>query len=175
MAGDPTITEKDALDYALNAKNAETNNKGFSAYQIVYGANPKLPGITNSTPASLEIEYTNNDIKKHLMRTNLAILAFIEADNNERLKRALSSRINSYNDEFFELGDLVSFKEEDKSKWAGPGKVIGVDGKVLILKYGNNTCQVQKSKAVKQGREYLRKNDDQSFRNTWYFENLSNY
>ena len=101
MEEDPTMTEKDALDYALNAKNTETNNKGFSAFQIVYGANPKVPGITNSSPASLESSYTNNDIKKHIIRTNLARLVFIEADNDERTKRALSSRINSYNEEFF--------------------------------------------------------------------------
>ena len=154
IEGDPNISENEALDYALNAKNTEPNNKGHSSFQIVYGANPKVPGIINSTPASLEVEFTYSDIKKHLMRLNLARLAFLQADNDERLKRAISSRINSYNEEFFEIGDLVSFKEEDKNKWMGPGKVIGVDGKVLIIKYGNNSRRIHKSIAIKRGKEF---------------------
>ena len=88
------------------------------------------------------------------MRTNLTRLAFIQADNDDRLKRALASRINAHDGEFFQNGDLISFKEEDENKWAGPAKVIGIDGKVLIVKYGNNTRRVHKSKAVKQGKEF---------------------
>ena len=114
--GDQSLTESEALNYALNAKNSETTNKGYSAFQIVYGLNPRVPGIMNSTPASLETEFSNNDIKKHLMRVHLSRIAFQNADNNERIKRALSSRINAYNNEFFENGDLISLKEEDKNK-----------------------------------------------------------
>ena len=147
------LTESEALDYALNAKNAETNNKGFSAFQIVYGTNPKVPGISNSTPASLNNEFVSIDIKAHLMRTSLARLTFLQADTDERLKRALNSRINAYSNEFYEARDLISFKEENKNKWSGPGKVIGTDGKVLTVRYGNNTRRVHVSKAVKLGRE----------------------
>ena len=63
MEGDNSLSENEALDYALNANNCETNNKGFSAYQIVYGSNPIVPGIINSTPASLETDFTNDDLK----------------------------------------------------------------------------------------------------------------
>ena len=45
-AGDDTLKDQEALEYALMAKNIETNNKGFSSYQIVYGYNPKIPGIS---------------------------------------------------------------------------------------------------------------------------------
>ena len=55
---------------------------------------------------------------------------------------------------FFESGDYVSFKEEGKQKWPGPAKVIAVDGKVLIIKYGSNTRRVHKTKAVKTGNEF---------------------
>ena len=70
MEGDKSLKECDALNFALNAKNMETNNKGFSAMQIVYGFNPTLPGLINSTPASLDDSYINDDIKKHMMRIN---------------------------------------------------------------------------------------------------------
>ena len=39
----------------------------------------------------------------------MARLSFIEADTDERLKRALNARINVGNHEFFEMGDLVLF------------------------------------------------------------------
>ena len=136
MDGDPNIKIGDALEYGLNAKNSETNNKGYSAMQIVYGVNPNVPVISNSTPASLETDFVNDDIKKHIMRTNMARMAFLEADNDDRLKRALSSRISSNNDEFFEPGDMISFKEENRTKWAGPAKIVAVDGSF--------TCQVWK-------------------------------
>ena len=52
-AGDDRIKDQEALEYSLMAKNMETNHKGFSSYQIVYGSNPKVPGIVNENPASL--------------------------------------------------------------------------------------------------------------------------
>ena len=94
--GDPSITDREALDYALLAKNIETNNKGFSSMQIVYGNNPSLPGITNGTPASFETEFLNDDIKKHIVRTNLARISFLQADADNRLKRVIKSRINTH-------------------------------------------------------------------------------
>ena len=53
MADDRLIKPADALNHALFAKNVEPNVKGFSSFQIVYGTNPSIPGVTNSTPASL--------------------------------------------------------------------------------------------------------------------------
>ena len=67
MESDPTLNECDALNFALNAKNMETNNRGFSAMQVVYGFNPKLPGLIEGTAASLNDEYLNGDVKIHIM------------------------------------------------------------------------------------------------------------
>ena len=110
MEGDPSLKESEALDCALNVKNMETNNKGFSAMQIVYGFNPTLPGLINSTPPGLDSDFTNKDIKNHMMRVHMARTAFREADNNERLKRSLKSRVNSGNYECFNMGNMVIFK-----------------------------------------------------------------
>ena len=68
MASDPTLTEQNALDYALHARNMETNNKGYSPFQIVYGENPKIPGIMTATPSSLSNDYTSEDIKNQILR-----------------------------------------------------------------------------------------------------------
>ena len=49
---------------------------------------------------------------------------------------------------------MVSFKEDGVIKWNGPAKVIGIDGKTLHLKYGNNVRRVHQSKVVKEGFEF---------------------
>ena len=151
--GDPSLSNQQALDYALHAKNMETNNKGFSAYQIVFGCNPTIPGIINSTPASLEDNFISKDIKKHISNLHLARDAFRKADNSERVKRMLKSRIHPSNNQILQPGDIVSFKEINKNKWSGPGKILGVDGKVAHIKYGNMLRRVHASKIIKHGEE----------------------
>ena len=121
------------------AKNIETNNKGFSSYQIVYGSNPKIPGISTSTPASLSNVFNSEQVRKHLDRVNIARESFRTADVDEKVKRALKSRINSNFNDIFEHGDKVYFKDKEgkdryKDEWSGPATVLGLEGKVLFLK-----------------------------------------
>ena len=158
-AGDNSIKDKEALDYAIYSKNIQLNNKGFSPYQIVYGSNPRVPGISNSSPPSLSTEFTSKDIKDHINRVQLAREAFLKADHDERIKRGLKSRIFSYNNEIFEVGEKVYFKDKEshdkyKKEWSGPAKIVGIDGKVLFLRYGNMLRRVHTSKVVKVNNEY---------------------
>ena len=81
--------KQEALEYALMAKNTETNNKGFSSYQIVFGSNPKIPGISNSNPSSLSSDFVSNDVKKHILRVSLARDAFRVADADEKIKKSI--------------------------------------------------------------------------------------
>ena len=129
------LKDQEALDFALFAKNVEPNNKGFSSFQIVYGNNPTIPGVINSTPASLSTNFESADVRKHLANIDSARDAFREADNNERIKRALKSRIQSSNHEFYKHGDIVFFKEIKTSEWPGPEKVLDQDGKVVFVRY----------------------------------------
>ena len=159
MADDKTLKPADALNNALFAKNVEPNNKGFSAMQIVYGNNPSIPGITNSTPPSLSTDFTSKDVRKHIEQINKAREAFRIADNDERIKRALRSRIASYNHEKYENEDRVYFKQKDKIEWSGPATVIGQQGKVVFLKYGNNLRRVHMSRIIRVGEEYKTEED----------------
>ena len=154
MADDKSMKPVDALEHALFAKNVEPNNKGFSSFQIVYGNNPTIPGITNSTPPSLSTEYTSKHVRDHIGRINKAREAFRNADNDDRIKRALKSRIASYNHEKYASEDKVYFKEKDKIEWSGPATVIGQQGKVVFLKYGNNLRRVHMSRIIRVGEEY---------------------
>ena len=154
MADDKSMKPVDALEHALFAKNVEPNNKGFSSFQIVYGNNPTIPGITNSTPPSLSTEYTSKHVRDHIGRINKAREAFRNADNDDRIKRALKSRIASYNHEKYDSEDKVYFKEKGKIEWSGPATVIGQQGKVVFLKYGNNLRRVHMSRIIRVGEEY---------------------
>ena len=82
----------------------------------------------------------------------------MKADNDERIKRGMNSRISSSCNEFFEQGDSVSFKEEGSHKWSGPAKVLGSDGKVILIKYGNMLRRVHSSRVVKEYNEYAKEN-----------------
>ena len=154
MADDKSMKPEEALHNALFAKNVEPNNKGFSSFQIVYGNNPSIPGITNSTPPSLSTEFTSKHVREHLRRIDQAREAFRKADNDERIKRALRSRISSYNDEKYYPEDRVYFKEKDKIEWSGPAIVLGQQGKVVFLKYGNKLRRVHMSRIIRVGEEF---------------------
>ena len=123
MADDKNLKATEALDHSLFAKNIEPNNKGFSPFQIVYGNNPSVPGISNSTPPSLSTTFASQDVRNHIQNINKAREVFRAADNDERIKRALKSRLSSYTEEHFQTEDKVYFKENDKIQWSGPGTV----------------------------------------------------
>ena len=154
MADDKLLKPVDALEHALFAKNVEPNNKGFSSFQIVYGNNPSIPGVTNSTPPSLNTEFTSKHVREHIGNIHKAREAFRVADNDERIKRALRSRIASYTNEQFQTDDRVYFKEKDKMQWSGPAVVIGQQGKIIFLKYGNMIRRVHLSRVIRVGNEY---------------------
>ena len=88
-AGNPKSKDQEALEYALFAKNVELNHKGFSPFQIVYGTNPTIPEVINSTPASLSNTFERKDVRKQMDKLNSVREAFREADTDARSKRAL--------------------------------------------------------------------------------------
>ena len=79
-------------------------------------------------------------------RIDKAREAFRQADNDEKIKRVLKSRINSYTSK---TGDKVYFKENDKIEWSGPAVVIAHERKIVFLKYSNNLRRVHISKLEK--------------------------
>ena len=71
--GDPSVSDQEALNYALNAKNMQTTRKGFSPYQIVYGSNPRILGIVDGNLASFETDFRSQDMKRHLQRIRMLL------------------------------------------------------------------------------------------------------
>ena len=62
----------------------QTTRKGFSPFQIVYGTNPRVPGIDSGNSASLNPIFAIADVTKHLKRIKLAREAFLHADSDDK-------------------------------------------------------------------------------------------
>ena len=63
-------------------------------------------------------------------------MAYMKAENSDRIKRALSSRIYASDGPFY-YGEKVFYWKESVNKsargWKGPGTVVGTEGKVVII------------------------------------------
>ena len=64
-------------------------------------------------------------IVKHLNALLAARKAFIEAESNEKLCRALKAMNRVTTGITYEIGDIVYYKHRDSNKWKSPGKFIG--------------------------------------------------
>ena len=65
------------------------------------------------------------------------------------MKRALSHNLRSTVEQCFENGEKVFFKRQDSRRWNGPGKVIGQDGKQVLVKNGGEMVRVHVSRLMK--------------------------
>ena len=135
LEDDPNVGIQKAVDLACFVKNSEINKSGFSSIQLVCGKAPHFPGYSDCTPGSIELE-GNNEYLKILRRMDTARIAARQIDCNQRIKVALKSQINSACGKTYSYGDSVWFKLDSSHKWKS-GKVLGQDGKVIFIKYGN--------------------------------------
>ena len=139
---------------------------GFSPAQLVFGSNAKEMGLVNDSSSSLTIARERNTAwpGSHLMRmldTQVARLAFVKAEAEVRLKKALSLGVSSTTERTYLPGQQVEFFDEDVSKskkgWYGPGSVIAhrTDTKQVMIEYGGRiyTRHVTRVKAFRDGTE----------------------
>ena len=112
-----------ALLWAIHAKNSLLNIYGFSPYQLVFGHNPNIPGNSNNRLPALS---TPNDdiVREHLNCLHKARSAYIEAENSNRIRRALAGKLFTGTYQKFCPGDKVYYKRLRKNGWQGPGIVL---------------------------------------------------
>ena len=138
---DPKMELEDALDHAVWARNCEPGRHGMSPYSIIHGSTPVIPGLTEGTVMS-DSTISNSDIlRKHFKKQELVREMYLKADASRRLKEALKSRIQSYNDQKYEPEDLVIFEDKDNN-WCGPAKVKALEGKTVWILYNGNLRKV---------------------------------
>ena len=133
MRCDPEIS----IAWSVNAKNSLSNTYGSSPHQLVFGTNPRVPGIMkeNITPGTLNHEGVLKIVSDHLNALSLARQKFVELEASDKLKRALQQRIFPQANYRYCSGDLVYFKRSKKF-WYGPATVFDL---YLLIKYKSNT------------------------------------
>jgi transposase InsO family protein len=135
------------LKWANMARNSLQMNQGYSSHTLVFGLNPNLPNVMYDTPSSMETTTTSDKLLEHLDALKAARGAFIEAENSERIRRALRSRIRA-SEGMFSPGEEVYYKREN-DKWLGPAKVMFQDGKVVFLRHGGAFIRVAPHRVIK--------------------------
>ena len=128
------------LSYAIFAKNCLIDNLGFSPHQRVFGRNPHIPNVASSNVCHTNSDYESDHVREHLNLLHKTRVAYMKAENSDRLKRALSSRIYASEAPFY-YGEKVFYWKESANKsacgWKGPGTVVGTEGKVVIVRHGS--------------------------------------
>ena len=121
--------------WAVSAKNALHTCYGYSPNQLAFGKNPiLLSNLINKPPAMEDLTHSQF-VLKHLNAMHAARETFVEAESNEKLRRALKPKARVTSGLVYDLGDLVYYKRKDSDKWKGPGKVNGKENKQILVKH----------------------------------------
>src|SRR5215469_4856858 len=87
-------------------------------------------------PAQLECMIESDKLAE-IMKIQRTKEEWIRLENDDRIKRALKGKIKMHKIEEAQLGDRIFYKREKEDKWRGLGKVIGIDGKTVVIKHGS--------------------------------------
>ena len=136
IMADSSCDVRIALAWAVSARNALTNNHGYSPNHLVFGQNPVFPNVLNSELPAMEKRTDSQIVADNLNAMHRAREDFIKAESSERIKRALSHNVRATIPEQLICGDKVYYKRNNSHEWHGPGTVIGFDGKQILVKHG---------------------------------------
>ena len=142
---------QELLMWAGMARNSLQNVHGFSPNQLVFGRNPSLPN-NGEASASMLSKVSTETVEYHLKALHKAREAFIESESSERIRRALLHKMRA-SEQKFQYGEEVYYKREGQEAWAGPGKVIFQDGKVVFIRHGAYYVRASVNKILKRREE----------------------
>ena len=139
-----------AIAWSVHAKNSLNNTYGFSPHQLVFGRNPRVPGILNETVSlpTLNDEDVEKVVCDHLNALTLARQKFVELEASDMLKRTLKQRVYPNANRKYYSGDIVYFKREKKKFWYGPAVVVGHSANQVLIKHGGLIVRVHPCKVV---------------------------
>ena len=143
-----------ALAWAVSARNSLQNFSGFSPNQLVFGKNPVFPNLMNAGPPALE-ERTNSEVvADNLNAMNAARRDFIRNESDEKVRRALLRQVRDDNPQKFDVGDSIFYKRNESDQWRGPARVIGRDGKQILVRHGSYVVRVHACRANHQNQPH---------------------
>ena len=132
------------LYWTVAARNTLFNKNGFSPNQLVFGRNPNLPGSNDKeNPAGLRDRDDEEDyIRENLLAMQNSRRIHIMQESDQKIRLALKKQIREHRIEDAQQGDEVFYKREGEKSWRGPAKVVGVDGKTVIVKHGGDLKEI---------------------------------
>jgi hypothetical protein len=143
LKGEENVELKIGLGWSVAAKNALYNNKGFSPNQLVFGRNPALPNVIGEiNPAMIEEGNETQLVRENLNAMHKGRVIHVQQEAEEKIKRAFKHQIREHKLEDVEMNEEVYYKREDEKEWRGPAKVIGIDGKTVIVKHGGSMREI---------------------------------
>ena len=129
---------EELVDITTMTKNRMLQHNGFSPAQRVLGFNPKIPGGLLSDDGgnrALPDKVRQGDftVERAMKMRRAAAEAFLEADANEALRRAISTGPRPMQD--YDIGEMIYFYRmgADKAKkfalgyWCGPARIMMID------------------------------------------------
>lgn len=147
------------LQWACMARNSLAMWNGFSSHQLVFGASPNLPNILTDNLPALEGSTQSDVFAQHLNALRSARKAFIESESDEKIRRALRSKVRT-SEQTFAFGDAVYYKRDKSDKWLGPGRVVCQDGKVIFVRHGGEYYRASPNRLMLAGTEISRPSKD---------------
>jgi len=157
----PKMSLQEAVHRAAYARNCDVSaTREFSAFQMVFGRNPGILGLSECTTGSLET-FTPNEIgRQMIVKMEKAKELMTKTDSDIRLKIAIKDRLPKEYSRSIEIGDEVTFRDH-KEKKIRTGVVTGMDGTMALLKWCNHERRVlaRELMPLKEVRELLTDGD----------------
>ena len=91
--------------------------------------NNKLPALEGMTSSKI--------VAENLNAMHNARQAFIKAEADEKLRRALRHQVRTSSEVKFITGDKVYYKRRSDDTWKGPAVVIGQESQQVLIKHGS--------------------------------------
>ena len=153
-----------AVSWCINAKNSLQNVYGFSPFQLVFGRNPRLPGILVDRPPALDDFTTDKILRDNLNALHASRRAFLASECSEKLRRALRRNIRSSGDIKYFTGDKIYYKRAAEARWRGPAVVLGQDGQQVLVKHGGIYVRVHPCRLslIRSASRYSQQSEDSS-------------
>jgi len=140
----PNLTMQEAVNKAAWSRNSLINKTGFSPFQLVYGRSPTLQGASECTTGGLEDLSPNEGARSMLYQQEQVRQMMSKAESDWRIKTAMKDRLPTNTNIIHQAGDYVVFKDGKEGK-NHEGRIIGFDGPIALIKYGNADRRVPKT------------------------------
>ena len=90
----------------------------------------------------MESECQSDVLAKHLTALHATRAEYIKSEASNKLKKALRHNVRPSQFQTLRLGDKVYYKRDKSDRWQGPGKIIGLDQKQILVKHGSQIIRV---------------------------------